>query len=551
MAKNPLSDLVPIEERADGVYCKIDAKDAARLTAASIVAALDNAQPPVLNYDAAKIKEVFTRAGGVFEPIGGPFEYYNEQIEHFAQVVVTPEKATVLLPVTIKDVDITISEQQLGHLLKRKGVRHGIDFEQLKTICSEGLFDEAFEVARSTPPVSGNDAHAEFQLAVSPDATPQLKEDGRVDYRDIRSFVSVVAGQVIVKKIPPTPGVPGSTVTGEAIPAAAGNDCPLSIGRNTELSADGSQVIASKSGIVQQDGPIISIIELLDIRGDVDFKVGNIKYRGDVLVRGSVMPGFIIEAEGSVHINGNVESARIISRDGDVCIEHGVFGKGDTFISGKKGVALAFAQEANVVSDGTVMVYKYLLNCDCTCRCMMTKDNNGALIGGHVRAEKSVTVGQLGSDKVMKTKITLFDKERKLLTDKLREVTDLEVKVVGQKEVIGRQLKAKSAKLSRYDGEEFDNELNEMKKWIDAYNTVNSKIVYVRQKKDELKKALETTRQKDPDGFIKVAKSAFPGTELELYEINYRISEIMVNTVFKVVKSDVTCSSIAFPSAGT
>lgn len=543
MPKNPLSDLIPVEERADGVYCKIEAKDKDRITPGRLIGALDNASPPVINYDAAKIEEVFARAAGVFESIGGPFEYYDPLIEQYAQIFITREKATLFLAVTAKSAGLAMSERQLGHFLKLKGVRHGIDREQLKRICDENMYNSQVEVAHAIPPVPGKDAQVEFQIAIAPDAKPLLKEDGRVDYREIQSFVSVVAQQVIAKKVPPVPGVPGTTVSGDPIPASEGKDVALPSGRNTELSADGSQLIASKSGIIHQEGATVNIIEMLDIRGDVDFKIGNIKYRGDVLVRGSVMPGFIIEAEGSVHIKGSVESARIISRTGDVCIEHGVFGKGDTFICAKKGVTLAFAQEANLAAEGAVTVHKYLLNCDCTCLSLQAKDNNGTIIGGHIKAEKFVAVGQLGSDKGMKTKITLFDKERAVLLDKLKEVTDLEIKVVGQKEVIGRQLKTKSSQLSRYSGEEFDNELNDMKKWIDAYNTVNSKIIYVREKIGEINKEIENMERKDPDGFVKVAKNAFPGTELDLYGMPYRISGIMTNTTFRVIKSEVVFSS--------
>ena len=105
------------------------------------------------------------------------------------------------------------------------------------------------------------------------------------------------------------------------------------------------------------ENSLLTVAELLHVNKDVDFSVGNIKYTGDVLIGGSVRPGFSIEAEGSIHIKGEVESATVTSRAGQVTIDKGVVGKGDTNISAKQGVTISFAQDAHLHTEGALCYY--------------------------------------------------------------------------------------------------------------------------------------------------------------------------------------------------
>jgi hypothetical protein len=535
--ENPLTKLIPVEEREDGVYIKIHREDRDKVHFEDIIKALDGA--PVLNYDATRISDIYTRARGLFEKIGPPFEYYDEGCEQHIQLTVTQDRATLLLPAAAGSAGLKLTVNRLHYFLTKRGVLHGIKNEALAALCVAPVYNTPVEVAASTPPVKGENASVEFLVAVSPDTRPLIREDGKVDYREIKSFTSVAAKQVIARKKPATAGIMGTAVTGIPIPSVPGSDIPLPAGRNTEVSKDGSTLIASKTGIIFRDGGSVNVIELLDISGNVDFSVGNIKYSGDVLVHGNVLPGFVIEAEGTVHIKGEVESARIISRNGFVQVEHGIIGKGDTFISAKKGISLLFAQETTLATEGQVTIDKYLLNCQCTCYSLQSKDHHGSLIGGQTSAEKSVEVGHLGAENGQKTKIALFDHEARVLSQKLAELCALEKKLIAELEPIDKQLRTKSALLKKFKDEATSRQLAEVKKWIDAYNALTTKIKYVHQKMDELRAMIDRTETKEHDGYIKVSGSVFHGTEMDLYGRFFVVSGIMNNLRFWLKKSEI------------
>ncbi|NLD98898.1 MAG: DUF342 domain-containing protein [Fibrobacter sp.] len=400
-------------------------------------------------------------------------------------------------------------------------------YEQIQALTHPEMFDKFTLVARATPAENGRDAEIKMCIALSHDVKPGLRADGSVDYRTIQTFVPVARDQVIAEKMPLTKGKPGLSVTGNEILPEPGRDLLMSGGKNTEISGDGRVLKSLKNGIVYIENGLLHVVELLHIKGNVDFSVGNIKYSGDVLVNGNIMPGFMVEAEGDIHIKGEVESARIISRGGAVIIEKGVIGKGDTYIKSKNGVQLLFAQESNISTDGVLSVEKYLLHCDCTCEKLDAAGANAVISGGIIRAEKEIVIRQAGADNGLQTKFALFDKRKIAIEEKIKNLYVLEEKLKAELEPIEKQLRTKAA-LLKMAGENISERMREeVKKWISAYTTLSQKIKFVQQNSEKCRQELKELKY--TDGFIKVYLNMFPGCEIDLYGTNFTVNNIITN----------------------
>ena len=526
--KNPLEQFFPAETRNDGVYIKVERAVKESLQADVVIRAVNTST--VMNFDREKFREIFSRARGVFEKIGPPFEYYDENIEKYVNISIAPLKASIKIAEDYILNGKKPSIAQLLFLLNRKGVVHGIDNGMLNRIAVESMYGRYIDVAFATPPENGSDARMELKIALSPDIKPKLRGDGSVDYRSIQTFTSVSKGDLLAVKYPPEPGKPGTTVTGEPIASQPGKDINLPAGRNTDLSSDGTQLFASTTGIVFFENSVLTVAELLHVNKDVDFSVGNIKYTGDVMVSGNVRPGFTIEAEGSIHIKGEVESATITSRAGQVTIDRGVVGKGDTIISAKQGVTISFAQDAHLHTEGVLFFEKYLLHCKASCGSIEARGTPGSIVGGEARAEKSIVVKQCGSDKGVATKVSIFDKNKTIVSEKIKELAQLHERLTGELAPIERQLKTK-AKLMKLAGEDLtDRNREEVKKWVDAYNEMKKKISYVEGKIKELKVTLNNPG--NLDGVIQVLDQCFPGTTISLYDVSMPINSICINKRF-------------------
>ena len=528
--KNPLEQFVTVQERPDGVYIRVTRAERDSIDIKVVLRTLENST--VMNFNMMQFKDVFTRARGAFEKIGPSFEYYDEELDNYLNVIITPNKASLKIAETCILKGKKPSDRQLVHFLKRKGVTHGVDTDTITRMVVERRYDQFVDIAKATPPEKGADARIEFKVAISPDTKPKLRTDGSVDYRSIQTFTSVANGELLAVKYPASIGKPGITVTGDTIIPEPGKDIVLPNGRNTRLSDDGLQLFSDVTGILFYENSLLAVGELLHIPGDVDYSVGNIKYSGDVLVSGSVKPGFVVEAEGAIQIKGDIEAAKVISRTGHVIVEKGVMGKNETVIEGKSGVTLCFAQDAIIKSEGTVYINKYLLHCQVFCESLEEQEPQVSIVGGTIKAEKYVIVKQCGSENGVATKIVIFDKNKSLLSGKMKELQELREKLAAEMEPIERQLKTKANLMKRAGDEITDRQKEEVKKWVDAYNAVKKKVAFVDGKINELQIAVE--KPGNNDGFIQLQGHCYPGTTLILYDVSLPVSTVQVGKKYSL-----------------
>ncbi|HAJ80450.1 MAG TPA: hypothetical protein DCO75_11845 [Fibrobacteres bacterium] len=525
---NPLKKIVPVEERSDGVYITVTRENSSSLNADDMIKALDVAM--VLNYDPQPIRDAIKHCKGIFERIGPLFEYYDPSIERYVEVVVTPLKAVMKVGAMCVTDNIKVTGPALFYCLNKKGVRYGIKKEILAAVSREMLYDKELTVAEGKLPVTGADAVILSEVNIDHNLKPVEKKNGTVDFRNIETITMINNGQVILKKIPAAKGEPGKTVTGEDIPANEGKDIRLSGGKNTVISDDGFFLLASKSGFVYKDGELINVGDVLSIAKDVDFSVGNIKYSGDILIKGSVMPGFTVETEGNIVIGGQVESARVTSRNGSVEIQKGILGKSDTHVSGKISINTEFVQEAVLQSEGKVAIKKFCLHGDITCREFEAKEAHSSVIGGHIKVFSYMEIYQAGNETGIVTKLAIVDKNEAVNIEKLKEFQALKVKLDNAMEPVKKQLKTKAAILKKA-GETSGRMTDELKKWINIYNDLTLKLKYIDKSIAEVNEKMK--KPDTCDGYIKVMGNIFPGTELSFFGITKNIKNVIANKIFR------------------
>jgi uncharacterized protein (DUF342 family) len=527
---NPLKKILPVEDRLDGVYIKVarEAKDSIRIEA--IAAALQNAF--VTNFDLEKIKDVVSRARGGFEKIGPIFEFYNPELDQFVDINVESLNATMHLKEGISQSGIKLSDTALVFCLKRKGIIFGLLTDAIRDIAKSCLVGKDVVIAKGKPAVNGENAKISFEIDLDKAVKPKEDELGHVDYRDINSIAQVSKGQIIAKKEPPTPGTPGKDVTGKELPPVPGGDTIMRGGQNTEVTPDGKQLKALVSGYIYKKDDVVHISEQLSIKNNVDFSVGNIKYSGDIKIEGDILPGFTIETGGNVTIKGEAESAKIISRDGSVVVGKGVVGKNDMSVSAKKDVHLAFAQGSLITAEGDVLIDKFCMHCVITANNVTGTHPTSSIIAGTCTVFSHMEIGSLGNETGVETRVKLVDKEEHAAEEKIRQLEDLKAKLELELEPVKKQIRTKAAIFKQAGAGVTQRQADEMKKWLETFNTMTAKVKYVQEKITELNEVLKKPRNRT--GYIKVLGTVFPGTELNLYGITKVIKETMTNKVFKV-----------------
>ena len=253
-------------------------------------------------------------------------------------------------------------------------------------------------VAKGKPPAPGRDAEIKvlFESGVFRKASIE-DEFGRVDYRQLQTVQNVVTGQVIAEKTPATAGEPGFDVRGREIPAVPGKDKTLKVGKNAAWSEDGLTLVATTGGEPVMINGRVSVHQVYELKGSVNFETGNINFSGNVVIHGNVESGFKVESEGDVTIYGNVDSADVRA-GGNLFIQGGISGmdKSEIFCAGD--FSAKYIEHATVVCEGSVTAKESVMYCQINADSkVIVEGGKGLLVGGIIRSGEEISAKTIGS----------------------------------------------------------------------------------------------------------------------------------------------------------
>ncbi|HKK21597.1 MAG TPA: FapA family protein [candidate division Zixibacteria bacterium] len=332
-----------------------------------------------------------------------------------ARVFVTVSKdsmnATVMLrkpgegdpPITIEEVTEAVADQ---------GIVFGLDQEAIQKVVAEEIYNSPAKIASGTPPTRGANSQFEYHFDTTDNHHPQVDEDGRIDYKNINFVQNVEKGKILVTKIPARPGQPGTDIYGKVIKGPDGRDLPFKAGANTEPSEDGLSLVATASGAIVFLYEKVSVNDVMLIKGDVDFNVGNIDCLGSVRVTGDIKAGFELKVDGDLEVSGNVEDSTMDVK-GNVMIKGGFFGKGTGILKAGGDIFIKFCEGQKIVAGGNIYVGGEVIGCNVRTKGnVWVKGRKGKIVGGEIRANKEIRAGVLGSEAYTKTLLAVaYDHE--------------------------------------------------------------------------------------------------------------------------------------------
>lgn len=330
---------------------------------------------------------------------------------------------------TLSDWEIQVSSNRLvAYLVPRAALREPapapveIEVDALRKAVNaagviHGLLDDAFarftpsdapkhviEVARGTRPVPGADARIEFTFHDKEALAPVMREDGSVDHHAAASR-SVETGTVLAVRHPLKLGTPGTDVLGNPIPVPPPVDTPLTAVAGASTRVDGDTLVADRAGGPVFNGGKVDVLLVYEVKGDVDYSVGNIQFSGDVIIGGDIYPGFSVHAEGSVTVRGVVDRATIEA--GHDIVARGIVGDGRGLITAGGNMTVGYAHQANLAAGATLTVNREIVGCTVFADKVLTSPS-GRIVGGDITARDEISTAVLGSTQEVPTLVTIL-----------------------------------------------------------------------------------------------------------------------------------------------
>jgi uncharacterized protein (DUF342 family) len=426
--------------------------------------------------------------------------------------------------------------------LQQAGVKYGVLKDKIADLVDREVCDNVL-IAKGVLPEPGKEAIFEKLVDEIENAGhPQEQGNGRVDYHEIGLIRSVVKGTPLIRRTPPTPGIPGTGVDGLPIAPAPGKDTPLTAGIGTEISADDSNLLrAATGGEPVLLGSTAKVVAKLELEG-VNFQTGNIDFDGSVVIRGPILTGFKIRAGGDIIAYEEVDGAEL-QAGGSIELRQGIFGKHNCRIAAKGNVKARFLNDCIVDCEGNLEVRDLLARCTVVCegKLIAGKDGGkGQILGGTVIATKGVEVKILGCQTEVATVVEVSTSP-KLVAQHQQHAKEIS-RVEHNLDDIQKSLAYLRKQASARSDQRID-KLNE------AYFTLSEQLETFRAEAEELTERIKTK----VDGKIQ-AHEAYGGVMLKIGPHHRRVTSFVKMLDFEAPADDLTaveCSSAGSNSCDT
>lgn len=327
---------------------------------------------------------------------------------------IAEDQMSAVLSLTAAHGGITPSLDTLMSKAKQAGIVRGLSrkrLDSLRTRAQRAIPGDILEdvVAKGLPSRSGKPSKLKPLVpnALERILRPQSSGSNRVDMRNLGDIICVKVGTELLRRLPPTEGRAGYTVSGAEIPPDPGHWEKFRPGDGTRIADDDENLlIANITGMPKYKEKKMWVDDTFICNG-VNVGTGHINYDGAVLVNGDVTEKMNITATGDVTINGFVESANIHA-GGDIIITEGAMGKVNdasteysTRLTANGSVHIQHGQGLDISCSGNVTIGRQLAYSRIVCGGSVTVgpiDNpNGNLFACEIQSHDAVEAGTLGA----------------------------------------------------------------------------------------------------------------------------------------------------------
>ncbi len=307
-------------------------------------------------------------------------------------------------------------------LLKEKQIAYGL----VEDITIESWIEKSFEgeivIARGEDPVPGYDGKVKFNFETEFTNPGKINEDGSIDFTQRGDIPFVNKGEVMAVKKAAKEGKVGIDIAGNPIQVPEVIDPVFTAGSGTELSEDELTITAAIDGQPNLDAMgSVTVNPELAIPGDVDFETGNIDFKGNIVVNGTIKEGFTVKG---VNLMAKEIQGATIELSGDLNISAGVT---DAKISTQGNIYAKFINNSNIMTFGNLEISKEIIDSDIISS-GSCQNQAGHIITSRITAKMGIEAGKIGTASAKPAKLKVgIDKHLEILTGKIQKSLEVSI----------------------------------------------------------------------------------------------------------------------------
>ncbi|MDD5092670.1 MAG: FapA family protein, partial [Candidatus Wallbacteria bacterium] len=292
----------------------------------------------------------------------------------------------------------------ISERLRQLSIVYGIDHESI----IKAVNDAASGMAVADVIIARGVARTENQPPIFRETCSRenrQRAGERVDYREQHMRSIVEKDTVFLEITPARPGNDGTTVKGAIVPATTASMPEINFGDNVRASEQEGLILVTAlvSGMADIRDFFVNVEPVLNIDNNVDLSTGNIEFPGRVMIKGSVLDDFTVNAGGGIEVKKNVY-AGVLTAKGSIMVGNGILGRNKGTVTSDSGISADFMENAVINCLGDIEVREAIIQSRvCTQGSVILDSGRGTIIGGKIMAFRSIRCKVLGSELGVKT----------------------------------------------------------------------------------------------------------------------------------------------------
>ena len=405
-----------------------------------------------------------------------------------------------------------LSLEEIRKDIEYKGVKSGIDNEEIKKFIEEKEYGKVYIVAKGLPPIQGTDGFIEYKFNTDLKPRPKINEDGTVDFHSLENMNHVKLGDCVAVLHPEDRGKEGADVFNRKVNPRPVKHVVFRYGRNLKPSEDGLELISGVNGHVLLEGDKIFVSDVLELV-DIGPSTGDIDYDGSIFIKGNVQSGYSVKASGDISVSGLVEGASVIS-GGTVTLNRGVQGKTKAVIRAKNNIVAKFLESCESVYAGGNIEADSILHSKVVAKGSITANGkNGLIIGGEVKATLLIEAKTIGNTMGTNTSVSVgVDPVMKRRSEELKKALAEQ----GNNKIKLNQLLDTLRKKQQAEGFLTPDKQEMMTTSMRNVIMIEQEITKLKKEYEEIKEAMG----EEKNAIVRVSDAVYPGVRLMFGDVS-------------------------------
>jgi uncharacterized protein (DUF342 family) len=283
--------------------------------------------------------------------------------------------------------------------LLARGIVKGVEWEAIEGALELCNLDRktlhGVKIAQGKAPVPAAEAHIVLEAAF---AEPKNKLDPgaatKIDYKVISPFIMIHKDDVVGHMEPARPGEEGYTVRGDPLPFGKQAGQILEMGER--LRQVGADIVSCADGrFAVANGKRLTVEEVLEIKGMVDYHTGHIAFPGNIILDSGIDVGFKVYSGASIMCKQTIDASDINAKK-DLVVQGGIIGKQAAHVRVGGRLEAKFIENCKVAVRGDVTVSGAVVNSRLYTLGKLDLGDKGRIAGGEIWAAKGVRAARIG-----------------------------------------------------------------------------------------------------------------------------------------------------------